>query len=667
MNIINSSDISVVIQGAFSDATALLIKSLRTTLPDSEIILSTWESENFDASLVDKVIRSKDPGATFATVDCTRPFNLNRQIISSKNGIDIATKKYVLKCRSDLYFESDNFLKCWDKFPKTQEEFRVFKHKVIIPSLYTIEAESNGKVSHFTPFHISDWCCFGLKEDIQLLFDIPVINQEEFSHYFLYNKKIKDYPILWLNHRLWQFPPEQYFGLALAKKKFPNITMSNTLDNEKISYEFNCKFLVNNFIVLDNEDYGFYLNKGYYYTISKDYELLPNHIKNSIITTKRYAEISHLYLESRETTTKTFQTNSTRHFDYTIVTPTYKGHFCYIHTYLNSFNKFSTNNDFQICFIIEMEDFEEFCSIVEPFQSKLNIRILFFEQLLRYFKVEESPQKIMEKYGRFSYQTLKKFYAMLYLDSKYYLILDSESMLCKKTDIVKLFKQFFENPVIFYSPRFIWDAKRSLKDLSVENVEYLLNYQTNNWYIEEFSWFYEKEILVDLFEQYGQPIGLIHKIGELISPSKRAAGVFEILLYRIYIEKNHSKYPRYKFIDIYEMLKATLEKQDFLKYYWDSKNTFHGESGFFEHFSLFIKFKSLKHFIKLINNIQCPIVRFESYRTRDYIIQRLLIKKSNIQILAASQDHWHMYPSFRVYCQRSIKFIIHILGKYLKN
>ena len=111
-----------------------------------------------------------------------------------------------------------------------------------------------------------------------------------------------------------------------------------------------------------------------------------------------------------------------------IVTPTFKGHFNFIKKYLESFDKFvEDKSSVRVCFIIDKEEFSEFKVIIEPYKDSCNIEVLFFDDVLIKNNIYLSSKSLLIKYGRFSFQTLKKFYGMLAIDADRFLVLDSES------------------------------------------------------------------------------------------------------------------------------------------------------------------------------------------------------------------------------------------------
>lgn len=278
---IKSEDISVVVQGAIDkQVTKKCLQSIRKNLPQAEIILSTWEnSDDSDIEgLFDCLVLSKDPGAYSNTQDGNRLYNINRYIVSTQAGISKASRNYILKIRSDIILSNNNFIQYFDKFNKRNLKYCLFNHKVIIPSLYSIKGELGMKKEfgkyHPTPYHISDWWAFGKKEDIEILFSCNFIKDlEKFSKYFIN----PNYNINWLKERTWRFPPEQYICVELAKRLF-DLKFDNCLDYKNVDLKKSEKFIINNFIILDYEQSGLFLDKEFYRDFCKKYVAIPPHV-----------------------------------------------------------------------------------------------------------------------------------------------------------------------------------------------------------------------------------------------------------------------------------------------------------------------------------------------------------------------------------------------------
>lgn len=192
INGIDTADISVVLQGPADRVyTAKCIRSIRRYLPGAQIILSTWEDSETDRLDADLVILNKDPGCSYDDPAKERALNINRWICSSYEGVKAADRTYVLKCRTDAEIISTDFLQYWNCYPVRESYYQVARHKILIPSPYTLRDLGDGKthVKIETPFHISDWYCFGLREDILHLTGCPQIKDlNAFARY--YEKKV---------------------------------------------------------------------------------------------------------------------------------------------------------------------------------------------------------------------------------------------------------------------------------------------------------------------------------------------------------------------------------------------------------------------------------------------------------------------------------------------
>ena len=113
---IESKDISIVVQGAIDiELTTLCLKSIRKILPNSQIILSTWQGSNINDLDYDVLIENKDPGCTVCSKQNGKN-NINRQIVSTISALKAVKTKYVLKLRSDMILTNLNFIKAFIKF-----------------------------------------------------------------------------------------------------------------------------------------------------------------------------------------------------------------------------------------------------------------------------------------------------------------------------------------------------------------------------------------------------------------------------------------------------------------------------------------------------------------------------------------------------------------------
>lgn len=259
---INDQDISIVVQGPIigqsayditSQTTKLICNQFKKMFPKCELILSTWEGSDVKGIVFDKLVLSPDPGATWFNYENYELLNnCNRLIVSTKAGIEAASRKYVFKVRSDLFLVSKSFLNYFYRFSDYDEKSKFVKNRILAFSLYSIKAHKTSLFTMKRPYHISDWAYFGYKEDLSNLYDIPLTIEPEFSQWFLHRCK----PFYDIEpHRLWKMPPEQYVTFNFLKK-FADISLKHTTDISHNNVEISEKLLANNFLVLDQSQFS---------------------------------------------------------------------------------------------------------------------------------------------------------------------------------------------------------------------------------------------------------------------------------------------------------------------------------------------------------------------------------------------------------------------------
>ena len=252
---IKSEDISVVVQGAIDEkTTAKCLKSIRKYLPKSEIILSTWKNSKIKGLDYDILVENDDPGAVVQDIIYGGVNNTNRQLVSTKGGIQKASRKYILKIRTDFYLKGNNFLNYWDKFPQTDKQYRYINHRVIVASVYSRET-SNVNCAGL-PFHPSDFYFFGEADDVKKYFMktdlMPDSDLANYNYKYPYKK-----PYLTPTMR---YSPEQYLCLSFFKQ-FETINFDDWTDwnNENIAQSKN--LLYSNFIFLGIKEAEIYSDK----------------------------------------------------------------------------------------------------------------------------------------------------------------------------------------------------------------------------------------------------------------------------------------------------------------------------------------------------------------------------------------------------------------------
>lgn len=258
----NDSRISIVMQGLPSTDTKSYLETVRANFPKAEIILSTWTGTDiaFAKGLVDKVVFSDDPGGLPSAFreEVISINNLNRQIVSTVAGIKAASRPFVMKLRTDFTVNSRKVLDFWNEYPKRDKKYKLFLHRVIIPSVFS-RFYSDETLTP-TPFHPSDLFSFGLKKDLLLFYgSAPLATPEELC---AWKYKFPQHPPYRFSQ--WRYAPEQAFFVHAARTKFPNIRFDDWTDLHKEELLLSKQLLLNNFIFLNPGQIGLKSRKHQY-------------------------------------------------------------------------------------------------------------------------------------------------------------------------------------------------------------------------------------------------------------------------------------------------------------------------------------------------------------------------------------------------------------------
>lgn len=185
-------DICVIIQGPVINTkygSTITNLGRLTTLGFGQVVFSTWKDEYInDLPLGVEVVLSKDPGSIS---DGKNVSNVNRQIVSVRNALDVARLKYVLKMRSDSFFGS-----LWlQNIILKEGQFVVSNITTKIPP----------RVRYL--YHISDWIILAHFDDMKELFNIKLQENEN---------------IIPAEQYLWsQYSDRRFIGNS--KKRFANL------------------------------------------------------------------------------------------------------------------------------------------------------------------------------------------------------------------------------------------------------------------------------------------------------------------------------------------------------------------------------------------------------------------------------------------------------------
>ena len=175
---LDDAEITFVVQGSQyyvkgCNKTVLAINSIRKFYPKSTIIFSTSDLEVDSAIEADLTIQIADVGSL--PFKSGKPINTNRQLASTKAGLDRVTTKWVCKTRSDVIFTNKaDLLNFLEKYYFSQKVIPklVSNHKILVSSINT--KIFNIKDEYVN--HVSDWFYFGELNDIRSLFSLPMFD-----------------------------------------------------------------------------------------------------------------------------------------------------------------------------------------------------------------------------------------------------------------------------------------------------------------------------------------------------------------------------------------------------------------------------------------------------------------------------------------------------------
>jgi hypothetical protein len=247
---ISPTHISVVVQGPVTaeGSTQSCLMSVRQHLPGAEIVLSTWQGADTAGLDFDTLVQSEDPGALVCHRRLPNLYNLNRQILSTREGLKAATRRYAAKLRSDLVLTGTGFLNYQQRYPRRDTELRIFRERVVNCTVYA----QNPRRHQPTPFHPGDWFFFGLRDDLLELWDIPLAPEPETSRWFAERPRPQPdrYP-----HLLHRFFPEQYLWLCLMQRHAA-AGLEHSWDLTEQNLEQTERSFANNLILLEPERIG---------------------------------------------------------------------------------------------------------------------------------------------------------------------------------------------------------------------------------------------------------------------------------------------------------------------------------------------------------------------------------------------------------------------------
>jgi hypothetical protein len=179
-----TTDITLVFQGVFKpwvtrehEDFAHHIAWTRKMLPGARVILSTWEGVEVPRGLrLDAVVESPDPGGLAPLkLDDRKANNVNRQILSTRAGLDAVTTPYVAKLRTDCFLEHAGFL----DYYLEQRALDGGRERLLACSFFTLDPALFERL----PYHVSDWFHFGPTQVVRDYWSAAPVSAEDAQYH----------------------------------------------------------------------------------------------------------------------------------------------------------------------------------------------------------------------------------------------------------------------------------------------------------------------------------------------------------------------------------------------------------------------------------------------------------------------------------------------------
>jgi hypothetical protein len=242
------SDFSVVVQGPANAQLADTAASVRRVLPGAQLIVSTWRGADLGGIDADEIVLNDDPGSADYRAadggDSGKPFNTNRMITSTRNGLARADRPYAIKLRNDTPLVDDAFVDWIGVFADRHPDLQVFSERILTASIAT-------RPSSTMPgylFHPSDCVHVGRTDDVRELWDAPLIDEAANAGWLLGRPRTEPdlIPGNWA-----RYFNEQTLWLSCLRRNGFEVDYDHTGLHDEHQREASDRSIVNNFVVLE--------------------------------------------------------------------------------------------------------------------------------------------------------------------------------------------------------------------------------------------------------------------------------------------------------------------------------------------------------------------------------------------------------------------------------
>ena len=242
------SQISFVVQGKFNDTTIKLLKDIKRFYPNSPVILSVWDGCKVVSDNYDTLVRNADPGG-FSNLNVY--LNVNRQIVSSYNGLCEVNTEYCIKLRSDMRISSPKIISNLEYSNSLHREVLDNESWVTVINLTTYNINVIRK-----PLAICDWVFLGKTSDVKKFFAIEHYPQSYFEYF-------TNAPNVYGDMTSQRYSAEQWIIYSRYKELMDSkgIKFAFCFDDNNELIKFHRALLANEIRVVGISDIGLYSEK----------------------------------------------------------------------------------------------------------------------------------------------------------------------------------------------------------------------------------------------------------------------------------------------------------------------------------------------------------------------------------------------------------------------
>jgi WavE lipopolysaccharide synthesis len=154
--------LTVIVQGGIHPNQAVVVAKFKQAFPFAQVVVSTWQRNETLAALADDYVISTDPGG-FDLIQngrVIRTENINRQIVSTRAGLDAAKGEWSLKWRADFDFDVDKMRDTLSRYAES-----MVGDSLLVLAYHTANPFADvGLVGH-----VSDWMYFAKTDTLRRL------------------------------------------------------------------------------------------------------------------------------------------------------------------------------------------------------------------------------------------------------------------------------------------------------------------------------------------------------------------------------------------------------------------------------------------------------------------------------------------------------------------